>query len=58
MEIEQKVASVSTPGHDEEEQKALSTKLRLLKNKLVTFQLLLQERHGEEKVHTHTHIFD
>ncbi|KAB5582142.1 hypothetical protein PHYPO_G00183770 [Pangasianodon hypophthalmus] len=50
MEIEQKVASVSAPGHDEEEQKALSAKLQLLKNKLVTFQLLLQERHSEEKV--------
>lgn len=57
MEIEQKVATVSALGHDEEEQKSLSAKLQLLKNKLVTFQLLLQERHSEEKVHARTHTF-
>ncbi|XP_062851798.1 nesprin-2 [Trichomycterus rosablanca] len=48
VEIEEKVASVSAPGNDEE-QRALSAKLQLLKNNLVTFQLLLQERYTEEK---------
>ncbi|KAL7889259.1 hypothetical protein AOLI_G00015170 [Acnodon oligacanthus] len=49
VEIEQKVSSVSALGNDEEEQRALSAKLQRLKKNLLTFQLLLQERHTDEQ---------
>uniref|UniRef100_A0AAR2KFY0 Calponin-homology (CH) domain-containing protein n=1 Tax=Pygocentrus nattereri TaxID=42514 RepID=A0AAR2KFY0_PYGNA len=49
VEIEQKVSSVSALGNNEEEQRALSAKLQRLKKNLLTFQLLLQERHTEEQ---------
>ncbi len=59
MEIEQRVSSFPVCGLKEQEQheaESLNTKLQLLKNRLVTVQLQLQERHCEDQVHTHTLI--
>lgn len=59
MEIEQRISSFPVCGLKEQEQheaESLNTKLQLLKNRLVTVQLQLQERHCEDQVHTHTLI--
>ena len=64
QEIEQKVSSLSVVSSEEQEEahqeaqqeaEALSSKLEVLKESLVTFQIILQEKHTEEQVHTHTH---
>ncbi|KAL0178354.1 hypothetical protein M9458_027248, partial [Cirrhinus mrigala] len=50
--IEQRVSSLPVCGLKEQEQheaESLNTKLQLLKNRLVTVQLQLQERHVEDQ---------
>ncbi|KTF78168.1 hypothetical protein cypCar_00022230 [Cyprinus carpio] len=53
VEIEQRISSLPVCGLKEQEQheaESLNTKLQLLKNRLVTVLLQLQERHGEDQV--------
>lgn len=55
VEIEQKVSCLPVCGLKEQEQheaESLNTKLQLLKNRLVTVQLQLQDKHSKDQVHT------
>jgi len=57
VEIEQRISILPACGLKEQEQleaEWLNSKLQLLKNRLVTVQLQLQDRQSEDQVHTRT----